>query len=100
MQHRKKGRYTMTTSDREAIIAECESNAVPWNEIDFSQIPEITDFSGFYPGRQGVSEKNATQECVSVQFNKVLLDHLRSKGMGWQVELNNFLMSAYKKGLI
>ena len=31
--------------DLEEIIAECERNAPPDDQIDYSQIPPITDFS-------------------------------------------------------
>ena len=36
----------MTTSEKAKIIAICEANAVSYDKIDFSEIPEITDFSG------------------------------------------------------
>ena len=39
----------MTDLEKSKIIAACESVAVPDDEIDTSEIPEITDFSGFKP---------------------------------------------------
>lgn len=38
----------MTVSEKSAFIAECEANARPDNEIDTSEIPEITNFGGFW----------------------------------------------------
>ena len=42
-----KGNFIMMNLEK--IIAECEKNSIPDNEIDFSDIPEITDFTGFKP---------------------------------------------------
>ena len=80
------------------IIADCEKNAVPDEQIDTSEIPEITDLNGFYFGNKKYFK--LVKEQVSIRFNKVLLDHLRSKGRRWQSEVNDFLMSAYMKGQI
>ena len=46
MRHQKNGRCIMTTSEKAKISATCEANAVSYDKIDFSEIPEITDFSG------------------------------------------------------
>ena len=35
--------------EKSKIIAACEAVAVPDDEIDYSEIPEVTDFSGFKP---------------------------------------------------
>ena len=40
------------------------------------------------------------KEQVSIRFNKILLDHFRSKGSRWQSDLNEFLMGAYINGQI
>lgn len=80
------------------IIADCEKNAVPDEQIDTSEIPEITDLNDFYFGNKKYFKP--VKEQVSIRFNKVLLDHLRSKGRRWQSEVNDFLMSAYMKGQI
>ncbi|HUH45382.1 MAG TPA: BrnA antitoxin family protein [Treponemataceae bacterium] len=66
--------------------------------IDFSDIPEITDFSEFKPRYSEYFKPK--KEQVSIRFNKVLLTHFRSKGKGWQSEVNDFLMSAYMQGKI
>lgn len=80
------------------IIAECEKNAVPDSEIDFSEIPPIEDFSGFHFANKKFFKP--VKEQVSIRMNKVLLAHLRSKGKGWQSQVNDFLMQAYAKGQI
>ena len=35
--------------DLEELLAKCEANAVSDSQIDTSELPEITDFSGFEP---------------------------------------------------
>ena len=80
------------------IIANRKKNAVPDDKIDYSEIPEITDFSGFHFANEKYFKP--VKEQVSIRFNKVLLEHFRSKGKGWQSEVNDFLMSAYMQGQI
>lgn len=66
--------------------------------IDFSDIPEITDFSGFelrYP-----EYFKPKREQVSIRLSTYLVDHFKSMGKGWQTKLNDFLMDAVSKGLI
>lgn len=90
----------MTVSEKAKIIAECEKNAVPYEQIDFSDIPEITDFSNFKPLSMHSKYFKPVKEQVSIRLNKVLLDYFRSKGRFWQSELNDFLMTAYMNGQI
>ena len=35
--------------DLEELLAKCEANAISDSQIDTSELPEITDFSGFEP---------------------------------------------------
>ncbi|MBQ3800202.1 MAG: BrnA antitoxin family protein [Treponema sp.] len=85
----------------EDIIAECEKNAVPDSEIDTSEIPEITDFSGFHFGNtQYFKPAQPIKEQISIRINKELLEHFRSMGKGWQAQVNDFLMAAYQRGQI
>lgn len=56
------------------IISECETNAIPDGEIDTSEIPPVTDFSGFQFGNPMIRES--------------------------QKQLNDFLMTAYLNGQI
>ena len=48
---RKKGwvRSIMTDLEKTKIIEACEANAIPDDEIDYSELPKTTDFSGFTP---------------------------------------------------
>ncbi|QTQ12894.1 BrnA antitoxin family protein [Treponema parvum] len=82
----------------EKIIAECEKNSIPDNQIDFSDIPEITDFTGFKPRYPQYFKPK--REQVSIRLSKYLVDHFKAMGKGWQTKLNDFLMEAVNKGLI
>ncbi len=66
--------------------------------IDFSDIPEITDFSGFEPRYPEYFKPK--REQVSIRLSTYLVDHFKSMGKGWQTKLNDFLMDAVSKGLI
>ena len=90
----------MTDLEKSKIIAECEANAIPDEEIDISEIPEIMDFSGFRPLSKHSEYFKSVKEQVSIRFNKVLLAHLRAMGKGWQSKVNDFLMTAYMQGQI
>lgn len=80
------------------IIRECEKHAVPDSEIDYSEIPPTKDFEGWQFGNKQYFKP--VKEQVSIRINKVLLAHLRSKGKGWQSQVNDFLMNAYANGQI
>lgn len=90
----------MTASEKAKIIAECEKNAVPYDEIDFSEIPEITDFSGFKPLAMHSEYFKPVKEAVNIRLDKALVAHFRSKGRGWQTKVNDFLVDAYRRGQI
>ena len=66
--------------------------------IDFADIPEITDFSGFEPRYPEYFKPK--REQVSIRLSTYLVDHFKSMGKGWQTKLNDFLMDAVSKGLI
>ncbi len=66
--------------------------------IDFSDIPEITDFTGFKPRYPEYFKPK--REQVSIRLSKYLVDHFRAMGKGWQTKVNDFLMDAVSKGLI
>ena len=96
MQHRMKGGYTM--DNLQEIMAINETNAIPDNEIDLSEIPEISSLEGFKPIHPEYYKP--VREQVSIRFNKVLVDHFRTFGKGWQTKVNNFLMQEYISGRI
>ncbi len=66
--------------------------------IDFSDIPEITDFSGFKPRYPQYFKP--CREQISIRLNKILVDHFKAMGKGWQTKVNDFLMDAVCKGQI
>lgn len=66
--------------------------------IDLSDIPEITDFSGFRPRHPEYFRPEG--ERVSIRLSKYLVDHFRAMGKGWQAKLNDFLTDAVSRGLI
>ena len=39
----------MADLEKTKIIEACEANAIPDDEIDYSELPKTTDFSGFTP---------------------------------------------------
>ena len=90
----------MTESSVLQVISECESHAVPDEEIDTSQIAPITDFRGFDFGNREYFEVKPKKKQVSIRLNTILLDHLKSMGDGWQTKLNDFLMQSYLSGKI
>ena len=100
MRQQEKGRYIMTDLEKSEIIAACEKNAVPENEIDFSEIPEITDFSGFKPLALHSECFKSVKEPITIRLDKALVLHFRSKCRGWQTKLNDFLVNAYRQGQI
>lgn len=98
MRHLKKGRHIMTISEKEKIIAECEKNAVPYDKIDFSDIPEITDFSNFKPAHSEYFKPK--REQISIRLSKYIVDHFKAMGKGWQTKINDFLAEAVQNGQI
>lgn len=66
--------------------------------IDFSDIPEITDFSGFRPRHPEYFKPR--REQVSIRLSKYIVDHFRAMGRGWQTKVNDFLTDAVSKGQI
>ena len=66
--------------------------------IDLSDIPEITDFSGFKPRYPEYFKPK--REQVSIRLSKYLIDHFRAMGKGWQTKVNDFLMDAVNNGQI
>lgn len=88
----------MTDLEKSKLFKECEKNAVPDSEIDLSEIPEITDFSGFHFGNKKYFKPK--REQVSIRLSTYIVDHFRAMGKGWQTKVNDFLTDAVQKGLI
>lgn len=107
----------MNNSEINKLIAEYEKRAVPDDEIDYSGLPPLTDkqLSEFKPVHPEISRASAkyedllpkdseyfkpVREQVSIRMSKILVDHFRSMGKGWQTKVNDFLMVAYANGQI
>jgi uncharacterized protein (DUF4415 family) len=67
------------TAKQRAMLAALEK--MPDEEIDFSDIPKITDFSQFRPAK----------EAMSVRVDTDVMAWLRSFGKGYQTQVNAIL---------
>jgi uncharacterized protein (DUF4415 family) len=85
-------------TDLEKFMKLCESNSIPDTQINTTDIPEITDFSGFEPMHPEYFK--AKKQQISIRFNSILIDHFKSMGKGWQSKVNDFLMESYLAGEI
>ncbi len=65
-------------------------------DIDFSDIPEVTDFSNFVPFRDRHLYRPVKQS-TTVRVDADVLKWLRSKGRGYQTRLNAILREAMLK---
>ena len=73
--------------DLEKFIHESEMNAIPDNQIDLSDIPEITDFS-----RGHFRNWKPVKKTVTVRIDADLLYWLKGQdSKGYQKRLNNAL---------
>lgn len=90
----------MDNLDLKKIVEQCEKNAIPDNEIDYSDIPAQTDeeLAMFRPVNPEYFKPR--REQVSIRMNKVLVDHFRAMGKGWQTKINDFLMGVFVAGQI
>ena len=61
--------------------------AMPDSEIDFSDIPEITDFTGFEVGKF----YRPVKQTVTVRLDADLLNWLKQGGKGYQSRMNAIL---------
>lgn len=59
----------------------------PDDEIDFSDIPEVTDFSGFEVGKL----YRPVKESVTVRLDADVVNWLKRDGRGYQTRLNAIL---------
>lgn len=70
---------------------------MPDREIDFSDIPQITDFTGFEVGKF----YKPVKQTVSIRLDTDLLYWLKKEGKGYQSRINAILrkemQQAYKK---
>lgn len=79
-------------------IEQFEENAVPDEEIDFSDIPETTP--AFWANARMVLPQ---KERITIRLDDDVLDFFRSQGRGYQTRINAVLrtyMEACQKGLV
>ena len=88
---RVKGTQKLTEAQLENLkrLAEC-----PDDEIDYSDIPEITDFSGFEVGKFF----RPVKEAVTVRLDTDVVHWLKRDGKGYQTRLNAILRREMEKG--
>jgi uncharacterized protein (DUF4415 family) len=67
--------------------------ARPDNEIDYTDIPEITDFSGFEAGKF----YRPVKEAVTVRLDADVVHWLKREGKGYQTRLNAILRREMEK---
>ena len=65
----------------------------PDDEIDYSDIPEITDFSGFEVGKF----YRPMKEAVTVRLDADVVHWLKREGKGYQTRLNAILRREMEK---
>lgn len=65
----------------------------PDDEIDYSDIPEITDFSGFEVGKF----YRPVKESVTVRLDADVVNWLKRDGRGYQTRLNAILRREMEK---
>ena len=65
----------------------------PDDEIDYSDIPEITDFSGFEVGKF----YRPVKEAVTVRLDVDVVHWLKREGKGYQTRLNAILRREMEK---
>jgi len=65
----------------------------PDDEIDYSDIPEITDFSGFEVGKF----YRPMKEAVTVRLDADVVHWLKRDGKGYQTRLNAILRREMEK---
>ena len=83
------GGFIMTNLQVKKMIAECEKNAPKDTEIDFSEIPEITDFSGFR-----LRNFKPKKQIITCSVDKDIILWLKADGKGYQTRLNAALRGA------
>ena len=81
---RVKGIPKLTERQREDLR---KLDAMPDDDIDTSDIPEVTDFSGFEVGRF----YRPIKETVTIRLDSDVLHWLKQGGKGYQSRLNTIL---------
>ena len=86
-------------TDLEEFIAACEAHAIPDSQIDFSDIPELSDEQIAQMKPSHLVNKNMwkpQKKVLSIRIDADLLESLKASGKGWQKTLNEWII----KGVI
>ena len=79
-----KGTPKLTEAQRKELL---KLAAMPDDNIDYSDIPEITDFNGFEVGKFF----RPIKETVTIRLDSDILHWLKQDGRGYQSRLNSIL---------
>jgi uncharacterized protein (DUF4415 family) len=75
-------------------LAELEAlEAMPEEDINFSDIPEITDWAGFEVGEF----YRPVKKSVNMRIDADVIDWLKHKGKGYTTRINDMLRSEMQK---
>jgi uncharacterized protein (DUF4415 family) len=80
----------LTTAQREELKALQE---MPDKEIDYSDIPPVTDWSGAVIGRF----YRPVKETVTIRLDADVLDWLKQGGKGYQTRVNRILRAVMEQ---
>lgn len=82
-------------TDLEKVIAKCEQNAKPDNEIELTDVPELTeeDFS-----RRHFKYWKPVKKSITVRIDLDNLAWLKEAGKGYQTRLNEVLRWTRQNG--
>jgi uncharacterized protein (DUF4415 family) len=86
----KKERSKTLTPEQEAELANLA--AMPEEEIDTSDIPEVRDWSD---AKRGLFYRPVKKQ-ITMRVDADVLDYFRSTGKGWQTRMNAALRKAMK----
>lgn len=81
-------------TDLEQFITACEAHAVPDDEIDFSDIPELTgdQITQIRPSHLvNKAMWKPQKKVLSIRVDADLLEALKASGKGWQTRLNDWI---------
>ncbi len=95
------GRGGYTVKDYEKKIAEIEKNAKSDSEIDYSEIPKLTEkqLTEFRPRYQVNREfYKPIKKATTIRLDADSLDYLQHSGAGWQTRVNEYIRKGIASG--
>lgn len=78
-------------TELEKLITECEKNSIPDYKIDYSDIPEVKDFSIFKPLHPEYFKP--TKTSINIRIDSDVLAWFKAQGKGYQTKINEVLRS-------